>query len=39
MNYELIEEKYLECINKKYDLSILDINFLINKIEKEQNAI
>jgi hypothetical protein len=39
ISYNLIEEKYLECINKKYNLSILDINFLINKIKKEQYAI
>ena len=39
MDYELIEKKYLECIDKQYDLSILDINFLINKIKGENNAI
>jgi len=35
MDQELLEQKYLECINKKYDLSILNINYWISKIEKE----
>lgn len=37
MDHKLLQQKYLECINKKYDLSILDINFFINKIQKENH--
>jgi hypothetical protein len=33
INENLLHEKYLECMNKKYDLSILDIDYWINKIE------
>jgi hypothetical protein len=37
MNHSLVEKKYAECINKKYDMSILDISTLINKIEKKNH--
>ena len=38
-DYGLIEKKYSECINKKYDLSLLDINFLISKIQNENHVM
>lgn len=39
INYNLIETKYLECINKQYDSSILNVNVLINQIKGKNNAI
>jgi hypothetical protein len=38
-NQDLLQQKYLECINKKCDLSILNINYWITKIQDNKETL